>query len=457
MTTPFPYQIECVKEIEAFKGRAMCCLEPGLGKSFISLLWAERNDAWPAVVVCPASIKFQWEREAAHHVGVRAEVLEGTKPEKRGRMAANPKLTVINYDVLTPWMEHLVALKPKLIIIDESQFLISRNSLRTRAVRHLCKDVPFVITLSGTPLVNRPAELWSTLNILQPARWKSWYSFAHLFCSPRRTFWGWDFTGASRLDELHRTLVKNVMVRRLKADVLKDLPPKRRTVLPLPIVNRKDYDKAVHDFLGWLRDRSPDRVRKAVKAEAIVQLGELKRLAARLKMKAALNWLDEFLATRPTEKIIAFAIHKSIISRLEARYPGISVTVDGSVTGRKRQLAIDKFKTHRGCRLFIGNIKAAGVGWSAKGCSTVAFFELAWAPGTHTQAEDRSHGVNRGVEGVKTEIFYLIARDTIEDKLLKILQSKQEVLTAVMDGGKNGDNLDVYDQLMRELGKGEPR
>ena len=133
------------------------------------------------------------------------------------------------------------------------------------------------------------------------------------------------------------------------------------------------------------------------------------------------------------------------------------MVVDGSVTGKKRQKAFDQFLRHDATRLLIGNVKAAGVGWSAKGVSTVAFAELAWAPGTHTQAEDRIHGVGRGAKDRGAFAFYLVAKDTIEERLMELLQRKQKVLSAAIDGHRDAERFDVFDDLCKLLLKESKR
>lgn len=443
-------------------GRAIIGSEMGLGKSLLALLTAEHfRDARPVVIVCPASIKWMWEEQARQHMGLRVEVLEGTRPPREG-LKRRRDFVVVNYDILGQtrgshtgpgWLKYLKALNPQMVILDEIQAIKNRTTLQGRSVKELCRGVPHVLGLSGTPLVNRPAELWHPLHVIRPKLFPSFHQFAHRYTKPRRTPWGWDFSGASNLDELHGILTDpktGCLVRRRKANVLDQLPPKRRTVIPLDLMGRREYQRAVTDFLGWLAEHSPAKARRAARAQTIVQLGELKRLAARLKLPAVFTWVDGWLM-ESDEKLVIFAIHRSILKSLHERYRGISVRVDGSVTGIKRQQAIDKFILNKRTRLFLGNIKAAGTGWSAKGVSEVAFVEIPWSPGDVLQAEDRAHGIGRGVEGRHTSIHFLVAKNTIEEKLLKIVQTKQGVLDSVLDGKTDGNTLDVFDLLEKAL------
>lgn len=448
MTVPYSYQLEDVRKIHKLGGRILLAWEQGLGKSFGTLLYMHRHpEVLPTVVVCPASIKWQWASEASRHFGMRSEVLEGTKPDERIG-AIVPPLTIINYDILHAWMDYLKTLNPQMVVLDEVQYITTRTTRRSKQCRLLCKGVPKILELSGTPLLNRPAELWHPLNLLRPDLFTTFYPFAMKYCNPKKTPWGWDFRGASNLTHLHNTLCNGdgVMIRRRKEDVLKQLPSKIRSVIPIPIENRKEYDAAVKDFLGWLAKKSINKALRAAKSQSLVKLGYLKRMAGKLKLPLAMQWVDDFLANGD-QKIVLFAVHKDIISTLQKRYKPICVAVDGSTANKNRQHAVRQFQGKDSCRVFIGNIKAAGVGLTLTAASTVAFLELDWVPGVHAQAEDRIHRIG---QKETAQCVYLVAHDTIESKLCEVLQTKQKTLSAVLDGGK-GDNLNVFDQLINKL------
>lgn len=452
MTVPYPYQIEGVKRITTFKGRALLADDMGLGKTLQSLLYIRDNPTIrPVIVICPASLKWNWEREAAMHVQMRAEILEGIHPTE-GEIKYPHKMVIVNYDILWPWMEYLKGLKPKLIIIDECQALMNRSTKRTKAVRYLCKGVPHVIALSGTPLTNRPAELWPTLNIIRPDIFPSFYPFGMKYCGARRAPWGMEYKGATRLKELHSLLNTNLMIRRRKQDVLKELPEKIRSVSLCHLgSNYHEYDKARREFINWLRSLDPPgNVRAAEKAERLVQIGHLKRLAGLLKLPLVLDWIDSFLREQDG-KLVLFAIHRRVIEKIQKRYRSLCVKVDGSTIGKKRQEAVERFQKNPSVRLFIGNVKAAGTGINLTAASTVVFAEIGWTPGEHTQAEDRIHRIG---QKNSANIYYLIAHDTIEENLLRIIQEKQGVLSSTLDGSKQINNLDIYDRLTKEILRG---
>ncbi len=453
-TKPYPYQQEGVDQIAKWGYVALLADEMGLGKSPQALWAALRANEWPVIVVCPASLKWQWEREVAKHLGMSALVLETRRPP--WRKLPPSRFYVVNYEILAAWLPLLRKLNAKMVVFDECHYITNRSAKRTKAARKLAKRIPHRIALSGTPLTNRPSELWSVLNILRPDLYPSFFSYAMDYCNPQKIYGRWEYKGARNLDKLHAELREHLMIRRLKKDVLKDLPPKQRSVISLSVKNRKEYDHAMSDFRGWLR-KNGKRMKKSrrLKTEALVKMTMLKRLAGKIKAEAVVEWVDNFLQENEG-KLLIFGIHRDVLKPLYARYKDQAVLVDGSVVGRKRQEKFDLFNGDRKTRLCIGNIHAAGVGWSAKGkklpINTVVFIELDWKPATMIQAEDRCYGLGRGVEGVGTNVFYLVTRNTIEEKILALNEAKQGVSDQILDGRDEGETtLDIHSQLQAEI------
>lgn len=439
--------------MERLGGRVLYAADPGLGKTRSSFFYAVRNDAFPCVVVCPAPLKFQWQREAAHHFGLRADVLSGVNPEPFG--LAIPPIHIVNFEILGPsrygpgWLEQLRGLKPQTVIIDECTAVKDPFAKRSRWVKSLCRGVPNVLALSGTPIEIRPMELWSILNILRPELYPNRMQFGFDWCSPRRAPWGWEFKGSTNPDALHKKLSEEVMIRRRKADVIKQLPRKVRTVVPLELSDRKEYEKATADFLKWLGKKEPGKLHGAARAAGMVKAGYLKRLAAELKLKAVGEWVDNWLETNDG-KILLFAVHKKIVSWLHEKYKGRCVVVDGSVVGRKRQNAVDEFQKNPRTDIFIGNINAAGKGLNLTAASATAFLEFSWKPSDHTQAEHRGYARLGDLHGM--QIFYFVALDSIEERIFKLLQTRQREANAIIDGNKSvGENLDLFDMLVKSI------
>ena len=214
--------------------------------------------------------------------------------------------------------------------------------------------------------------------------------------------------------------------------------------------DREQYQKAVDDFIGWLEENDPKKATAAKKAEVLVQTGALLRLAAKLKFRGVVDWINQFLADNPEEKIVVFAVHRKMIEALLRRISLPAVRIDGSVAGRDRQTAVQRFQGDKNCRVFVGNIQAAGVGLTLTAASHVAFTELSWRPGDHIQAEDRCHRI--GATGT-VWAHYLVAYGSIESRLCRVLQAKQGTISAILDGGRTEEDLDVFDQLLEEVKK----
>lgn len=462
MTELYPFQEEDVQVYVKHNGVILEASEMGGGKGVKVVVWLKRyvlngRKRRPVVVICPASIKWNWQAEAARHAGLRAEVLSGRTPPPRRTMTDHPDLYVINYDILgglkttrRTWSKFFKSIKPQVLVCDEAHYLSSRTSQRTKFVQELSKDIPQRVMMSGTPMTNRPAELWPLLNILWPEKFNSFWKFGNKFCSPKKSPWGWDFSGASNLLTLHRTLAECGMVRRLRKDVLKDLPAKIRQVQLVDLPDMKQYREAEQDFIAWLKASAPDRASSARRSERLVRTGALKKLAGELKVPVVKSWIDSFLR-EADGKLIAFAHHRgAVVEPLHTHFRHLSVMVHGGVSDVRRKEAFNSFLADKRLRLLVGNIQAAGVGWSARGVGTVLFAELAWTPGAMSQAEDRISGIGRGVPGEPPLVYYLIARNTIEEKILKILQGKGETAAVVVDGKKTALDLNVYDLLEQE-------
>lgn len=455
---PFSYQIEGAKTIQSLGGRALLAHQMGLGKSAMALMWLKkRPDAWPAVIVCPASVKFGWDRHVLWILKRHAAVLEG----KRAYSSSQAQLLehgvlIINYDILSPWREYLKATGFKTLIIDEIHFCGNRKTLRTKACKELARHARYIIGLSGTPLTNRPVELFPGLNMIRPDIFKSFWSFGMEYCAPRQTPWGWQYKGASKIPELRKLLTRTCMIRRTKADVMSELPAKIRDIVVVPIDNPREYKHASKDFLNWLREQDPSKAKRARKAQQLTRMGYLKRLAAQLKMQAVAEWVNNWLeSSEAEEKLVLFAVHKQIIEQLKKQCKAKSVVVDGSVTAPQRKLVVRQFREDKRTRLFIGNIQAAGTGLDGlQIANALAFVELAWRPGDHSQAEDRIHRI--GLQETAW-IYYLIAAGTIEEFLCRLIQEKQEVLSGILDGGRAVDDLDVFDRLVQMMRKEEKK
>jgi SWI/SNF-related matrix-associated actin-dependent regulator 1 of chromatin subfamily A len=443
---PLPYQIEGVKAIRNFNGRALLADEMGLGKTLQSLWYAARSKKRPIVIVCPASLKANWKHEASL-VGFAATVINGRRGYREGLVKNLDSVLIINYDILHTWVDTLRRLKPQLVIMDECQYVTNRKTQRARAAMKLCKGVESVLCLSGTPLTNRPAELWVVLNILWPQLFPHFKTFAARYCRPRMTPWGWDYSGSQNLRELHNKLKACGMIRRLKVDVLKELPAKSQRVVLVPMTNPQEYELAATNFLRWLRNQDPTKVRAARRRRAVVQLTALKLVAARLKRKAMVEHFDRVLQ-ETDEKIVISCVHTKMIESLAAYYGDRAVVLHGKTPLSQRHINVQRFQTDDRVRVFIGQLQAAGTGITLTASSKVFFAELGARPGDHAQMADRVHRIG---QHHPCEAIYMVAENTVEHRLCEIIQTKQGVVSRVLDGTLDIGDMDIHDQLIAEL------
>ncbi len=425
-----PFQSIGVGFIESRAGRALLGDEPGLGKTMQALAWLQmRPEIRPAVIVCPASVKLNWVKETRIWMGIEPTMLSGRTPSRLGGMI-DEGIYILNYDILANWKGELLRENPKVILLDEAHLIKNPKAGRTKAAQEMCKAIPRVIGITGTAIVNRPSEIYNIVKFIDPSVFPSYWAFASRYCQPKSDGYGWNTNGASNTKELHEILSRTIMIRRKKSEVLKDLPEKVRSVVPMEIDNRKEYKKAERDFIAWLRERDPDAVQSALNAEALVRIERLKQLTIAGKIKAACAWVEDFLSTG--EKLVVFCTHKETVRILEARFKMEYVTLDGSTAAKDRQRMVDMFQENESARLFIGNLKAAGSGITLTAASNTCFFELGWTPGEHDQAEDRVHRI--GQESDSVTAWYLLADGTIEMDIAEMLDEKRKVITSVLDG-----------------------
>ena len=442
-----PYQEKGVAFIQAKRGRALIADEMGLGKTAQALAWLQLNPTMrPALIVVPASLKLNWRNEILKWMPVEpsvVQVLNGSQVHP-----TTGEIIIINYDILPAWVEHLRNRNIQCLILDECHYIKNGKAKRTKAVKALSKGVRSVICLSGTPVVNRPVEMYNAINIVDPTFAPTPWKFYHRYCGAKNNGFGWDFSGATNTEELHEKLTTQLMIRRKKADVLKELPDKMYVYVPMELDNRKEYQQAEWNFVDFVRQqKGAEAAERAGNAAHLAEIEGLKQLAVQGKLNACIDWIRDFIESG--EKLVVMAVHKFVIDALMNAFPDIAVKVDGSVTSEHRQANVDSFQNDPKVRLFIGNIKAAGVGLTLTAASNVVFMELPWTPGDLQQAEDRCHRI--GQKNAVT-IYYMLAEKTIEEKIAKLIDSKRKVLDAVLDG-KQTEQTSLLFELINQMEK----
>jgi SNF2 family DNA or RNA helicase len=424
--------------------RAFLADEQGLGKTIEALAALEADGAYPAVVVCPASLKLNWMREIERWLpGRTARALSGN-----GAGDGEADITVVNYDIVAARLPELAEMAPRALVLDESHYCKNAAAKRTQAVQRLAAEVPedgIVLALTGTPVMNRPAELISQLRIL--GRLQDFGSGVKF---------GERFRGPDAHLRLHWHLRARCFVRRLKADVLPQLPAKTRSVVPVELDNAAEYRLAETDLIAWLRSQPLElgevdaKVAAALRAERLVRLNALKLLAARGKLHAALTWIHDFLSSG--ERLVVFAHHREIQRAVMDRFP-MALHIVGADSHAARDQALAAFQQPDGPenQLIVCSIEVAGQGLTLTRSSSVLFLELDWTPAKHDQAEDRCHRIGQ-LDAVNA--YYLLAASTVDEAISVLLERKRSVIGAVTDGEPE-DEESVVDALVREL-RGEP-
>ena len=444
MTELRPFQFEGIRQIYEFGGCALLADEQGLGKTVQSCAWIQKIPRHrPAVVVCPSSVKYAWQVEF-NGFDLHAEVLEGRKPPRVRRLPGD--IVILNYQILDSWLDVLIDSNPQCVIFDEIQYLKNPSSKRTKAAFELVQGVPSRIGLSGTPIPKELIDIWAPLAIIRPDLYPDRFKFAWHFTKPAQVFGRWIYKGARNTQELKETLMQECMIRRLKVDVAPELPDKIRKVVPLRLDTYAEYRRAKHDFIGWLKTQSPGRAYRARKSQALVRVGYLLRLVARLKMPMVIQWLKDWQEYHPGEKLVCLTMHKQVIQILRKLFPN-SVVVDGEVTGRLRHEAVRKFTNNPKIQFFFGNWKAAGVGLNLQVACNLASLDFPWTPGDLLQGEDRVHRIGQKDHVV---IHYLVALFTLEEKLMKILQKRADVLNLVLNEDEDTD-LNIFIDLLEDI------
>lgn len=430
-----PFQRAGVEFIEKAEGRAIVADEMGLGKTCQSLGYLQLHpEHRPAIIVVPASLKINWVREIAKFMTTKDQVhvINGGKTYKLALTGAS--IVIINYDVLSKWQEQIIAWKPEIMICDEAHALKNSKALRSKAGKALAGKINRVMLLTGTPVTNRPVELFPLLNMVAPNSWPNFYRYAVQYCDAQNNGFGLDTGGATNLTELHEK-IKPYLVRRTKDQVMKELPEKRRATLVI------DFDKsqkaAYENYIA-------EALKSVTQAEQLAWFEKAKQAAALGKIDAAIEWIENFLDTG--KKLVVFCTHHIIIDKLVTAFPG-AVKVDGRDSLDSRQVSVDRFQNDPAVNLFIGNIRAAGVGLTLTAASDVAFIEFDWTPGSHVQCEDRTHRI-----GQKDSVtaWYLVAEGTVDEDIVAMIEAKRQVIETIHDGKVSDQDFSIFGELLKK-------
>lgn len=351
----------------------------------------------------------------------------------------------VNVEGYAPGWEEVFTkdLTPRIMAVDECQYIKNPKAQRTAAVMRVGKNVDHVITMSGTPIINRPVEFFTSLLLTNPLLFPDWWHYTGRYCNRKRTRFGLDTSGSSNTKELHEVLSTTIMLRRRKSEVRKDLPDKLISVVPFELSNKAEYREAERNTIAWVRKVFGHKAAtRAERAEALSSINYLKQLCGRGKLAEAIAWIADVLDSG--HKLIVFCIHLKVVDELMKSFPKVAVRLTGSENIRQKEQAINAFQ-HGKAQLLVSNIKTGGIGLNLTAASRVAFLELGWTPAEHEQAEDRV--VRSGQTADLVNIYYLIAEETIEENILRLIDAKRGNIGEILDGKEAEANTILWDLL----------
>ena len=430
-----------------------------------TIFYTEMLDLFPCMVVCPASVKSGWLRE-----------WEETNPNRRVSIISTSSppedfeadVIVINYDILgkrvtkengkTSLEIRLDGMKKKsfsLVIADEIHFLKNRKSIRSKSFKKLIHKVPSVIGLTGTLIMNRPAELLNILMLIERIKEiapedQYHHYFFERYCNMKETNFGMDISGASNIKELNRLLKECCYFQVSKRDALKELPPISENVVECEITNKRAYKKAKGDLLQFIEDKFKDeeKVEKAARAEFLVKLSTLKQLSLEGKEKFIKKWVEEWMEANEEEKLLVFASQSTILTKIAGEFKeGLLIT--GGTTIKKRDEILQKFFLQKESRVLFANIGCLGTGVDGlqKVCSNMAILELPPRPSDLVQVIGR---LERSGQENPVTIQYLLSPETIDQDLWEMLKGKKDVTDMLNKGFQDDTSLMILQKYKNE-------
>lgn len=452
LPTDLPHTLRRYQERGVFfiaaRRRILLADEMGLGKTIQAIIYTRAcPKALPALVVSPASLKMNWKEEFEKwSPGVRVRVLSGFRPDMK-LWKRKMDVAVINYEIVRRWYPALRDAGFKYLVLDEAHYCKSPKAQRTVYVRLLAKIIPRMTAMTGTPIENRPIELYPLLNMIAPRLFSNYKEYGKRYCDAFFDGYKMDMTGCSNMEELHELLTSTIMLRRKKEDVLNDLPKKTRTVIHLEPTNRKEYRSAKRDVDHWLEMNEPEKLTGEGKAVGFSKVRVLQSICWRGKREMVIERIRE-MAEGGTP-LVVFSLHRAVVYDLHEQFPSISRLFTGAQSKEERQQTKRDFQallpTHQ---ILLATYKAAGVGHTFTASSNVILVEMPWNPSLVDQAEDRLHRI--GQKDAVTS-WSLLCPDTVETDMWELLNQKRDVRDRIVDGKGAGEmSGDILTMLLKK-------
>ena len=438
---PLNHQKIAIEKLAGSK-RFILADDMGLGKTTSTIIAALETGAKKILIVCPASLKINWQREIANYSDRPVFIAEGKK------FSTESDFVIVNYDILknfhdTKTKEESLLEQSKfdLVILDEAHMISNVQAQRTKIINSFAKKISRVWLLTGTPMTSRPMNYYNLLNLIESPVAQNWKAYAIRYCQGYQFSAGkrkvWNVSGASNLEELRDRTSKQIL-RRLKEEVL-DLPDKIITPVYLSLKS-KEYESLMGEYYDWY-DKNPDE-----SSSLTVQFSKLmkvRKVIANEKVKQTIDFAENIL--EQGKKVIIFTNFTDTLQTIYQHFGKQAVYLDGSCSNSMRQQAVDSFQTDDKIKVFVGNLKAAGVGLTLTSAEVVIMNDLSFVPAEHSQAEDRAY---RYGQKSNVLVYYPIFDNTIEAAIYDILNKKKQIIRTVM-GDQIPENIgDVAEEIL---------
>ena len=443
---PLEHQKIAIEKLAGSK-RFILADDMGLGKTTATIIAALETGAKKILIVCPASLKINWQREIENYSDRPVFIAEGKK------FSTESDFVIVNYDILknfhdTKDKSESLLLKSNfdLVILDEAHMVSNAQAQRTKLINHFAKNINRVWLLTGTPMTSRPMNYYNLLNLIESPVAQNWMAYAIRYCQGYQFTAGkrkvWNVSGASNLEELRDRTSKQIL-RRLKEDVL-DLPDKIITPVYLRLQS-KEYEELMGEYYDWY-DKNPDE-----SSSLTVQFSKLmkvRKVIANEKVKQTIEFAENII--EQGKKVIIFTNFTNTLQSIYQHFGKKAVYLDGSCSNSVRQQAVDQFQNDEKINVFVGNLKAAGVGLTLTAAEVVIMNDLSFVPAEHAQAEDRAY---RYGQKSNVLVYYPLFDNTIEGAIYDILNKKKEIIRTVMGDEVSFNSADVVEDILKLINK----
>ena len=437
---PLEHQKESIQKLCENK-KFILADDMGLGKTTSTIIAALETGAKKVLIVCPASLKINWQREIENYSDRTISIIDGKKWE-------DADFVIINYDIIKNFHDEknkkesvLLNSKFDLMVIDEAHYIQNKQAQRTKLINDFAKNIERLWLLTGTPITSRPINYFNLLNLIESPVALNWMAYVKRYCNGYQFKAGrrkvWNVSGASNLEEL-RDRTAPLVLRRLKENVL-DLPDKIITPVYLRLKS-KEYESLMGDYYAWY-DKGGEANSMTLQ---FTKLTQVRQCISQEKVSSTIELCENII--EQGKKVIVFTNFTRSLEMILEHFGKKAVRLDGSMSQKDRQVSVDRFQNDENVMVFVGNIKAAGTGLTLTAGEAVVMNDLSFLPSDHSQAEDRAY---RFGQKNNVLVYYPIYENTIEGIIYDILKKKKEIFETVM--GDNVGQTDFVEDILSSI------